>query len=117
MKEEGRTVYVQHFQEDGIDLPDTCEEFLAFWVEKFKGIPKDCLSEASIDLETEDYYGCTNFNLDIYYHRPENSQEIKDREARESAKEGVAARHKEFIIKEELRQLERLTRKYPGHIQ
>lgn len=117
MTNEVRTVYIQHFQENDIDLPDTCEEFLAFWVEKFKGIPKECLSGAIIDLEAEDYYGSTNFNLDIYYRRPENDQDVKDRKARESAKEEEAVRHKKSIVRNELYELERLQNKYPGHIQ
>jgi hypothetical protein len=105
-------VVVTVYKEENVSclLPSNPKDFLAWWAEKFEGVPEELMGSATVSIETEAYYaGGIVISVEVYYWRHKTPEEL---EAERLSKErGERAYLKNLEICE-LDDLARLKAKY-----
>ena len=78
MSNEVKVVVYKNDDVSGI-LPSNPKDFLSWWSEKFEGIPEEFMSEAVIDVDTEQssYEGCIDISVEVYYWRKKTPEELE----------------------------------------
>lgn len=92
--------------EDNIeDIPETPDDFLSFWKQKFDLIPREYMESAKIEYAAEQCYDVPYLEVEVSYERPENEYEAAQRINREDEQRAEVKRH-------DLKQLAELKEKY-----
>jgi len=87
-------------------LPNDVQEFMQYWQSKIDLIPEEFKESARICCEaTDDGYGCNQFEIDVYYMRPETKEE-------EDKRVSGNIENTKRIRDRELAQFEKLKAKY-----
>lgn len=92
-------------KENEWDLPEQPDNFLKYWTEKLDQIPAKYRNNASIEVEAMLDYTDPVISVKVSYSRPETNKEKLYRELREK-------KRLEALKQSELRELERLSKKY-----
>lgn len=87
------------------EIPESPEDFLEFWRQKFDKIPPEYRSSGNIEMEAEQIYDVPYVKILVSYKRPENKEEEEYRKNKEK-------RIQDDIKEREIRELKRLKEKY-----
>jgi len=98
------TVYVEDVE---YGVPESPEEFMAFFQSKIDLVPDEFSDSAYIKLEAETNYGVTELNLTVGYSGLETDEEEQIREDREQTANKLRERR-------DLELLSKLKEKYEG---
>jgi len=89
-------------------IPESREEFMAFWEEKFDRVPEQYHDSITIEIDAESDYGEPVLEVNVTYKQPYTVAELAELASLDQA----ADRREAVIRSNELEQLKRLQEKY-----
>ena len=104
MSSEVKVVVYKNDDVSGV-LPSNPKDFLAWWSEKFEGIPKEFMSEAVIDVDTHQSHWGVDINVEVYYWRKKTPEELGAERLSKERGERAYLRNLEICEREDLARL------------
>jgi hypothetical protein len=105
MSNEVRVMVYENDDVRGI-LPTNPKDFLAWWAEKFEGVPEELMGSATVSIETEvDYDGGVDIRVEVYYWKKKTPEELKSERLSKERGERAYLRNLECCEREDLARL------------